>query len=177
MPARPQSRTAISVWNRSKAESGTRSPFPLGSPPSAQFQDPGNKFFGLSALSVFGEFHQQNLFMRPLLLNRPDRRNLVLCTTSLLTCLIGGSLILSADIPAELRSATVGTCYCKCAESRAHRSCIKMCELPKYASRAWAKKCIKPRLRLPVEHRDAGPRFPHPGRNERAQLSKPAAKS
>lgn len=177
MPARPQFRTPISVWNRSKAESGKRSPYPHGFPPSTQFQDPGNKFFSLSALSVFGEHYQQNLFMRPILLNRPHRRNVVLCTTSLLTCLIGGSLILSADTPGQLRAATVGTCYCRCAESRAHRSCVKMCEMPKYASRHWAKSCAKPRLHRPIENRDAGPRFEHPGRNERAQLSMPGAKS
>src|SRR6476646_9662912 len=112
--------------------------------------------------------------MRPLLLSRPHRRNLVFWMTSLLICLIGGSLSLSADTPGQLRAATVGTCYCRCAESRAHRNCVKMCETPRYSSRQWAKRCEKPRLHIPIENRDAGPRFEHPGRNERAQLSKPA---
>jgi len=60
-PRRRLARTApipysISVWNRSKAESGTGSLYPHGFPASTQFQDPGNKFFRLSALSVLGSF-------------------------------------------------------------------------------------------------------------------------
>jgi len=52
-----------------------------------------------------------------------------------------------------------------------------MCESPKYAARWWAKTCAKPRLKLPVENRNVGPRFPHPGSNERAQLPKSATAS
>ncbi|MGC1483759.1 MAG: hypothetical protein WA789_08200 [Candidatus Acidiferrum sp.] len=102
------------------------------------------------------------------------RRSVGHGTASLLVCLLGGSLILSADTTGKLRAATVGTCYCHCAATHAHRGCVKMCELPKYASRRWATTCAKPRLKLPVENRDAGPRFEHPGRSERAQLPKPA---
>ncbi|MGB9465478.1 MAG: hypothetical protein WBR10_10215 [Candidatus Acidiferrum sp.] len=104
----------------------------------------------------------------------PSRRILGAGAASLLACFLGGALILSADTPPELRTATVGTCYCHCAESRAHRGCVKMCELPKYAARRWATTCAKPRLKMPAENHDAGPRFPHPGRSERAQVAKPA---
>lgn len=52
-----------------------------------------------------------------------------------------------------------------------------MCELPKYANRRWAVTCAKPRMKLPVENRDAGPRFEHPGRKERAALNKPSPQS
>jgi hypothetical protein len=92
----------------------------------------------------------------------------------LLECILGCSLILSANAPTELRVAAVGTCYCHCAESRAHRNCVKMCDKPKHASRIGAGSCVKPRLRRPVENHDAGPRFPHLGRAERAQASEPA---
>jgi hypothetical protein len=96
---------------------------------------------------------------------------------TLLACFLAVSPNLSADTPTELRTATVQTCYCHCAEARAHRDCVKMCEMPKYAARRRALSCAKPRLKLPVENRDAGPRFPHPGRDERAQISKPASAS
>jgi hypothetical protein len=96
---------------------------------------------------------------------------------ALFACFLAGSLIVSADTPTELRTATVGTCYCHCRESRAHRGCVKMCEMPKYRARRWATTCAKPRLKLPVEKRDVGPRFSHPGRNERAQLPTPATAS
>ena len=104
-------------------------------------------------------------------------RTLSLSGVALFAWFLAGSLILSADTPTELRTATVGTCYCHCRESLAHRGCVKMCEMPKYSARRWATTCVKPRLKLPVENRDVGPRFPHPGRNERAQLPAPAAGS
>ncbi|MGC1490913.1 MAG: hypothetical protein WA798_06025 [Candidatus Acidiferrum sp.] len=108
----------------------------------------------------------------------PGRRSfhitLLIGIAFLLMCILGSALILSADTPEELRAATVGTCYCHCPDSRAHRSCVKMCELPKYAARRWAITCAKPRMKLPVEERDAGPRFEHPGHKERAGLAQPA---
>jgi hypothetical protein len=104
-----------------------------------------------------------------------SQRTLWFVTASLLISLLAGSLVLSADTPGELRTAEVGTCYCHCAESSAHRSCVKMCEMPKYAARHWATTCAKPRFRRPAENRDAGPRFEHPGRNERAQNATPTA--
>lgn len=80
-----------------------------------------------------------------------------------------------ADTQQELRNPKVRTCYCHCAAGRMHRGCVKFCQLPKYASREWATSCDKPRLKLPVEKQDAGPRFEHPGRAERAELRKPVS--
>jgi hypothetical protein len=120
-----------------------------------------------------GDF-EQNRPVRIFLSNQPRLRSFGLGGL-LLACLLALALNLSADAPTQLRSATVRTCYCHCAESRAHRGCVKMCEIPKYAARRGAASCAKPRLKLPVQNRDAGPRFPHPGRDERAQISKPAA--
>lgn len=111
----------------------------------------------------------------------PGRRSfqivLLIGMAFLLMCILGSALILSADTPGELRAAAVGTCYCHCADAGAHRSCVKMCELPKYAARRWAVTCAKPRMKLPVENRDAGPRFEHPGRKERAGTAQPAGQS
>jgi hypothetical protein len=105
-------------------------------------------------------------------------RTLRLGGVALFACFLAASLMLSADTPTELHTATVGTCYCHCRESRAHRGCVKMCEMPKkYSAGRWATTCAKPRLKWPVENRDVGPRFPHPGRHERAQLPKPATAS
>jgi hypothetical protein len=109
--------------------------------------------------------------------NRSARNDLWVGIVFLLACILGSALILSADTPGELRAAAVGTCYCHCAEASAHKACVKMCESPKYTPRLWAATCAKPRMKLPVENRDAGPRFEHPGRNERAQAAKPAAGS
>ena len=109
--------------------------------------------------------------------NQPLPRTLSLRGVALFACFLAGSLILSADTPTELRAATIGTCYCHCRESQAHRGCVKMCEMPKYSARQWARTCAKPRLKLPVKKSDVGPRFPHPGRDERAQLPTPATAS
>ena len=103
--------------------------------------------------------------------NRSFQTTLLVGIMFLLMCILGSAMILSADTPGELRSATVGTCYCRCADAVAHRACVKMCETAKYSGRPWATKCAKPRMKLPAENRDAGPRFEHPGRNERAQTT------
>lgn len=85
-------------------------------------------------------------------------------------CLFGGSLILWADTPG-LHKPDVANCYCRCPESHGHGVCVKLCDTPRYAaSHPWATRCVKPRLRRPVEEHDAGPRYPHPGRAERAQM-------
>jgi len=103
---------------------------------------------------------------------KPPRRTIGIGSATLLAFLLAGSMILSADTRTDLRAANAEACYCHCAESKAHRGCVKMCELPKYAAKRWATTCAKPRIKVPVENRDAGPRFPHPGRNERAELPK-----
>ena len=96
--------------------------------------------------------------------------------TSLLACFLSGSvLLLLADTPSVLRSVSVGGCYCKCSEAGAHPGCVKICDRPKYVARQKLVKCAKPRLHLPAENRDAGPRFPHPGRAERASAERASA--
>ena len=86
--------------------------------------------------------------------------------------LLGCSLALLADTPALLRSTPVGGCFCHCAESKAHGGCVKMCDSKRYKSRARARSCAKPHMHSPLGDSHAGPRFPHPGRAEHAQLQK-----
>jgi hypothetical protein len=74
-----------------------------------------------------------------------------------------------ADSSGRVRKMSGGGCYCGCAQSRTSAGCVKMCELPKYASRWWAVTCAKPRAKAPAETPGAGPRLSHPPRNERAQ--------
>jgi hypothetical protein len=73
-----------------------------------------------------------------------------------------------ADTPGMLRRAGSARCPCVCGESRAHAGCTKMCETGRRASRRAAVTCIKPRIKIPAETPGAGPRFPRPGRAERA---------
>jgi hypothetical protein len=73
-----------------------------------------------------------------------------------------------ADSSSKLYEVAVQKCYCGCNASKTSAGCGKMCELPKYASRRWAVTCAKPRAATPTENPDAGPRFPRPGRSERA---------
>lgn len=63
-----------------------------------------------------------------------------------------------------------GTCYCRCTEGHTHAGCVRMCDLPKYASRWWATSCAKPRLKTPAAAPGAGPRLPHADRAEHAKV-------
>ncbi len=92
-------------------------------------------------------------------------------------CLLGivylaGSPTLLADTSALLRSIPASGCYCRCAESRLRGGCVKMCDSKRNASRWRATKCAKPHMQTPADNSNAGPRFPHPGRAEHAQLHK-----
>jgi hypothetical protein len=80
------------------------------------------------------------------------------------------ALGLLADTPSRVRDVPAGGCYCGCCESHARGGCVKMCELPKYASRWWATTCAKPRVQHPAVHSDAGPRLRRPARAEHARL-------
>lgn len=84
----------------------------------------------------------------------------------LLTC----SIPVLANTPGMLRSVPASGCYCHCPESHRHSGCVKVCDSRRYASRWWAKKCAKPHMQTPAENPNAGPRFPHPGRAEHAEL-------
>lgn len=85
-------------------------------------------------------------------------------------CLLAFTSPLLGDTPALLRGTPTGGCYCRCAGSMRHGGCVRMCESKKYASRWWAKSCAKPHMSTPMRDSHAGPRFPHPGRAEHAQL-------
>ena len=92
------------------------------------------------------------------------RRLLVLVGSSLaLTC------ALLADTPSELKPSTNG-CYCHCAKGRERGSCVKMCEMPKYASRWWATSCAKPHAHSSKDNPGAGPHLRHRDRAEHARL-------
>ena len=82
------------------------------------------------------------------------------------------ALPLLADTPSLLRDIPTGGCYCHCAESKVRGGCVKMCESKKYAYRWWATSCAKPHMSTPRRDSHAGPRFPHPGRAEHAELRK-----
>ena len=88
----------------------------------------------------------------------------------LVVCFLTFATALSADTPPPQQGFAVSRCYCRCAEGRARVGCVKMCEIRKYASRWWATKCSKLRIKRPSDSHDAGPRLPHPGRAERASL-------
>jgi len=77
---------------------------------------------------------------------------------------------LFADTPGRLHATQSAGCYCHCAPSHGLGNCVKMCELPKYASRWWAVSCKKPHGRSSGDNPGAGPRLHHPGRSERASL-------
>ncbi|HXJ13278.1 MAG TPA: hypothetical protein VNH19_13480 [Candidatus Limnocylindrales bacterium] len=84
--------------------------------------------------------------------------------------LFAGALALStsADTRGQLGKTNSGGCYCACPHSKTSAGCVKMCELPKYASRSWAVSCAKPRVKPPVETPGAGPHYAHKPRAERA---------
>ena len=99
---------------------------------------------------------------------RPPLFRLYLQGIILLAC----SLTLLADTPALLRSVPAGGCYCHCAESHLRGGCVKMCDSKRYVSHWRPTKCAKPHMHTPTHNSNAGPRFPHPGRAEHAQLLK-----
>jgi len=87
-----------------------------------------------------------------------------------LALVLAASVSLFADTPARLRNISAGSCYCGCSESRTKGGCVRMCELPKYATRWWATTCAKPHMQKPADDSNAGPHLRHPDRAEHAQL-------
>jgi hypothetical protein len=73
-----------------------------------------------------------------------------------------------ADTPGQLRAKAAPACYCRCTRGASRGGCVKMCELPKFATRWWAKSCGRPRQLAPREDHDAGPRLHHRVHAERA---------
>jgi len=89
--------------------------------------------------------------------------------------LLGSALLvmswsLLADTPTWLKSTQAGGCYCHCSKAKALGSCVKMCEMPKYASRWWATSCAKSRNHYSGNNPGVGPRLRHRDRAEHAQL-------
>jgi hypothetical protein len=89
--------------------------------------------------------------------------------------LLGSTLLavswsLLADTPGRLKATQAGGCYCRCSQAKALGTCIKMCEMPKYASRWWATSCAKSRSRHSGDNPGAGPRLRHRDRAEHARL-------
>src|SRR6267154_1908894 len=56
-----------------------------------------------------------------------------------------------------MKSTQAVGCYCHCSKGKGLGSCVKMCEMPKYASRWWATSCTKSRSRYSGDNPGAGP--------------------
>jgi len=82
---------------------------------------------------------------------------------------ISWSVLADARI-GSLKVRGLDACYCRCERAKGVRDCIKMCELPKYASRWWAISCNKPRGHASHDNPGAGPHLKHRDRAERARL-------
>jgi hypothetical protein len=108
--------------------------------------------------------------MQGLSFHTASSRSRIWKSFSAIFAILACSMTLLADTPGLLRSIPSGGCYCHCAESQAKGGCVKMCDSKKYPSRWWAKTCAKPHMQTPADNSNAGPRFPHPGRAERAKL-------
>ena len=80
------------------------------------------------------------------------------------------SVSVLADTRYSLGSNSAGVCYCHCAMAKAHSGCAKMCESPRFASRWWATSCARPKSKVSKDATKVGPRFPRPGRAERAAV-------
>ena len=96
------------------------------------------------------------------------RRGLLLGSLLAFLLSLGLAAALFADTPGLIRETHIAGCYCGCSKNAAMGACVRICDLPRYASRGWATTCAKPRIHPPLTHPGAGPRFPHPGRAERA---------
>ena len=88
---------------------------------------------------------------------------------------VGGGLLVAswgllADAPGRLRTTQPGGCYCHCSKTRNLGGCVKMCELPKYASRWWATTCVKSRSHRSGDNPGAGPHLRHRDHAEHARL-------
>lgn len=125
------------------------------------------KFAGLRDYRFFGSRGQRirNVHWHPSVpsLERFLSKFCLGVTTMLVIATLAG-----ADTPGRIQAQTAPTCYCHCSRAHARGGCGTMCELPKFASRWWAKSCARTHLHTPTENRDAGPRLHHPDHAERA---------
>jgi hypothetical protein len=98
----------------------------------------------------------------------PRLRRRFIASFSIAATLLLLGVSLRADATKSLPKEPMPKCYCGCAVSHTRGGCVRMCELKKYAARWWATNCAKHRGNPPADTRGAGPRYPHPGRFERA---------
>ena len=78
---------------------------------------------------------------------------------AVLACLAAcGALADQPPAPASKRASMF--CYCECQRREHKRQCTKMCELPKYESRAWAASCHKRPPAAPLKSPDSRPHPP-----------------
>jgi len=136
-----------------------------------QFQNPGISSPNDPALWVFLPERPDTLGMP-----QPPRTRLrkVVVPGSIVCAVVlalGTAQSLLADTSTRLRSSPPGSCYCCCGESRVAAGCVKICELPKYASRWWASTCAKPHVHRPAQDSNAGPHLRRPDRATYARLS------
>jgi hypothetical protein len=94
--------------------------------------------------------------------NRLFSRFYVVAALLLISCAV------FADTPGQVHTPRTPTCYCRCSRAHSRGGCATMCELPKFASRWWAKSCARTHLHTPTEDHDAGPRLHHTDHAERA---------
>jgi hypothetical protein len=139
-------------------------------PSEAWFQDHGNKICSHPALSVFLAKRNRMPGMRAPLTPYRSPKTLLWGLPLLASALLAMSWTLLADTPGRLKSTQAAGCYCHCSRSKGLGSCVKMCELPKYASRWWATSCAKSRSRYSGDNPGAGPRLRHKDRAEHARL-------
>ena len=135
-----------------------------------EFQDHGNKNFGHPALSVFLASGKRMPAMPGPYTPYSSPKKLLWRLLLVASALLAMSWSLLADAPGRLKSAQAGGCYCHCSKAKALGTCIKMCEMPKYASRWWATSCVRSRSHYRGDNPGAGPRLRHKDRAEHARL-------
>ena len=123
-----------------------------------------------TALSVFFASSNRMLGMRGSHTPYTSPKRLLWRLLLLGSALLAASWSLLADTPGRLKSTQAGGCYCRCSRAKSLGSCVKMCELPKFASRWWATSCAKSRSHYSGNNPGAGPRLRHRDRAEHARL-------
>lgn len=125
------------------------------------------KFAGLGGYRFFG-FPSKRMLVVHSYRSFPSRVMRVSRLYVALAALLSTSWVVLADTPGRLQSKPTASCYCHCPRAHSRGGCETMCELPKYATRWWAKSCARTRLHAPSENHDAGPRLHHAEHAERA---------
>lgn len=98
----------------------------------------------------------------------PSRKRFVSKFYVAILALLAMSCAVLGDTSGRVQGKPAPNCYCHCSRAQSRGGCVTMCELPKFASRWWAKSCARTRLHAPTENHDAGPRLHHAEHAERA---------